>query len=368
MVKYILKIAFFILILCFVGCKSPDNNIVKIGVIIPLTGDYAEYGKNIKNALEICCEEFEHSKNKYKYELIFEDDQAQPKIAISAMEKLVNTDKVKYVIGGFTSSSSVAISPIAEKNKVILFSPSSSTPKLSYNTPYFFRNWPSDEIQAKEYANYTFNQFKKSNVSTVYSISDYGMYANQTFSEHFNKLGGEIVGQYGYSPDNKDFKTIIAKLIKDKPDAVWLFGYYSEMGPFLKQARSLGLKTQFFGQEGIESVELLNIAKEGANGLIYFVPSFNQENPNAKEFSQKYQQKYGKDPEVFGAHAYDVLNIYHLLIEQFENNPEIIKDEIINIKNYSGVSGITSFDEEGNAIQSLMIKIINNHQFTLYKN
>ena len=152
-----LVLLLFTVLLLF-GCKQ-NNNIVKIGVIIPLTGEYADYGKNIQYALTIAKDEISKEKNKYHYELLYEDDQADPKMAVSAIKKLISVNHVKFIIGGFTSSSSVAIYPIAEENKVILFSPSSSTPKLSTNTPYFFRNWPSDEIQAKKFADYTFDEF-----------------------------------------------------------------------------------------------------------------------------------------------------------------------------------------------------------------
>ena len=349
----------------FNACINTHQNqeTIKVGVIIPLTGEYAEYGKNIQNALNIALKEIINKDNKYHYELIFEDDQAKPKMAISAIKKLISADKIKYIIGGFTSSSSVAIYPIAEKNRVILFSPSSSTPKLTKNTPYFFRNWPSDEVQAKKYAEYTFNEFNKKKVSTVYSLSDYGVFANKVFSQHFEKLGGSVLGQHGYNPNNTEFRTIITKLIEENPESVWLFGYYNEMGPFLKQAKALGLNTQFFGQEGIESEDLIKIAGIGANGLIYFVPYFNPKDGKAKEFAETYKKKYSKNPEVFGAHAYDVLNIYYFLIEKYGNNEEIIKDKILKIQDYNGISGITSFDKDGNATKPLMIKTIKNMKF-----
>lgn len=355
-----------ILSVTFIMYSCETEKAINIGVVVPLTGDYAEYGKNIKTALEVGLEDISKMNNQYKYRLIFEDDQAQPKTAVSAINKLIYTDKVKYMIGGFTSASSVAMYPIAEKNKVILFSPSSSTPELSENTPYFFRNWPSDEIQAKEYASYTYNDFGKKKVSTVYSISDYGVFANKFFCETFSSLGGEILGQYGYYPNTKDFKTMISKIISENPDAVWLFGYYSEMGVFLKQAKNLGLNTQFFGQEGIEGEDLIETAGDGANGLIYFVPNFNESSVKAKDFISKYKKISLKAPEVFGAHAYDVLLIYHSLIEQFGDDVESVKNKIPYVK-YNGVSGSISFDKEGNSIQDLMIKQIINKKFVSYE-
>jgi len=348
--------------------KAGKKQEVRIGVIIPLTGDYANYGNNIKNALEICFEDIMQEKNKYEYKLIFEDDQAKPKMATSAINKLIFTDNVKIIIGGFTSSSSVAIEPIAEQNQVLLFSPSTSTPILTSNTPYFFRNYPSDETQAKGYAEMISNKFGLKTVSTVYSMSDYGMFANEVFAEKISELGGSVLGQHGYPPNTKDFRTIIAKLKKENPKGVMLLGYYNEITPLLMQARSLDFKTQFFGQEGIESEELLNIAKESAEGLIYFVPNFDPESPYANDFVNKYVEKHGSEPENFGAHAYDVLKILWQLIEQFGNNPEVIKDEIVKIKNYNGVSGITSFDEDGNIIEShIMVKTINNNKFKMYE-
>lgn len=357
-----------ILSVTFIIYSCETEKAINIGVVVPLTGDYAEYGKNIKTALEIGLEDISKMNNQYKYRLIFEDDQAQPKAAVSAINKLIYTDKVKYIIGGFTSASSVAMYPIAEKNKVILFSPSSSTPELSENTPYFFRNWPSDEIQAKEYASYTYNDFGKKKVSTVYSISDYGVFANKIFCETFLSLGGEVLGQYGYYPNTKDFKTMISKIISENPDAVWLFGYYSEMGVFLKQAKNLGLNTQFFGQEGIEGEDLIKTAGDGANGLIYFVPYFDASTDEAKQFISSYKKVTGHKPEVFGAHAYDVLMIYYNLIEKYGNNSDDIALGIPKIKNYEGLSGSISFDAEGNAVQDLMIKIIKEQKFTEYDN
>lgn len=363
MKKFIL---FLFSLFIIIGCCKNKEETVKIGVIVPLTGEYGEYGKNIQKALSIALEFISKEDNKFKYELIFEDDQAQPKVAVSAVKKLINIDKVKYIIGGFTSASSVAINPIAEKDSVILFSPSSSTPKLSEGTPYFFRNWPSDKVQAKKYAEYTYNKFQKKQISTVYSLSDYGVFANEIFRERFEELGGKVNGQYGYNPNNTDFRTIITKIIREKPDAVWLFGYYSEMGPFLKQAKEMGLKTQFFGQEGIESEQLIEVAGEGANGLIYFVPYFNPDEGKAKEFAEAYENKYHSAPEVFGAHAFDVIMIYVYLIEKFGNNSETVRKEITNIIDYNGISGITSFDKEGNAYQPLMIKVIHNKTFINY--
>ncbi|MDO9578536.1 MAG: ABC transporter substrate-binding protein, partial [Candidatus Cloacimonadales bacterium] len=143
---FVLSIAVIMIIssLGFVGCSKKDN-VIKIGSILPLTGDAAVYGQWAKQGLELAVNELNNNTNqKKKIKIIYEDDQCGPQAGVNSYHKLVNVDKVKVIIGALCSSSTMAIEPLANKDKVLLFSPGSSSPLLSNSGPYFFRNWPSD--------------------------------------------------------------------------------------------------------------------------------------------------------------------------------------------------------------------------------
>ncbi len=116
------------------GPAADINGTIKIGVVLPLTGNYAEYGQNVLPALQLVADELNRQGGP-KVSLLVQDDQAQPKQAVSALQKLIQVDGVRFVIGGFTSASSIAMYPIAERAGVLMFSSSSSTPSLTKNTP-----------------------------------------------------------------------------------------------------------------------------------------------------------------------------------------------------------------------------------------
>jgi branched-chain amino acid transport system substrate-binding protein len=343
-----------------------DDTTIKVGTVLPLTGNYAEYGQNVLPALQLASDELNQQAGK-KISLVVEDDQAQPKQSVSALQKLIQVDGVRFVIGGFTSASSIAMYPVAERAGVLMFSPSSSTPALTANTPLFFRNWPSDAAQAQVFARETLERFKKPSCNILYSNSEYGVNANALFVAAYQALGGKIPVTESYQPNATDYRAQINKFLANPTDCVWLFGYYSEVGQFLKQARELGLKVQFFGQEGIEGQQLLDIAGKAADGLIYFVPAFNPDTPAAARFIAKYKEKTGHPPEIFAAHGYDALNILTGAIRKVGADPKKVAADLPTVKDYPGVAGTTSIDENGDAVKPVMTKTIRDGKFVVYQ-
>jgi len=347
------------------GGKAPR---LTIGAVLPLTGQYAEYGENVLGALQVAAEDIKR-RDSVNVRIIAEDDQGEPSKAVSALQKLINADRVKFVIGGFTSSCSEAMYPIAEWNGVLLFSPSTSTPTLSEDTPLFFRNWPSDVDQARSFADLTLNRFGKKSASLLYARSEYGVDVKELFREAFEGLGGKVVLQQAYKPKATDLRVHVKRFQDNPADCIWLFGYYSEMGHFLKQAHELGLHVQFFGQEGIEAAQLLALAGEGAEGVIYFVPAFD---PNAgsrcvRRFVSAFKAKLNREPDFVSAHAYDALHILADGIQAVGPDPKKVAEYLLKVKEYPGVAGLTTFDENGDAKKPLMVKTIKNGKFVPWK-
>ena len=351
------------------GGHARKNTVeVTIGAVLPLTGNNAECGQSALTALQVAAEEIDQH-GCLRIHLVTEDDQAKSSRAVSAMQKLITEAGARFVIGGFTSSCSEAMYPIAERAGVLMFSSSTSTPSLSEDTPLFFRNWPSDRDQARIFAGQTIHRFKKKSVSLLYSNTEYGVDVSAIFQEAYEGLGGKVVIAEAYKPAATDFQTQIKRFLDNPADGIWLFGYYNEMGHFLKQAREGGLRTQFFGQEGIEATELLEIAGEGAEELIYFVPVFDpgDDSREVRRFVRAFKAKLGREPDVVAAHAYDALHILARSIEAVGPDPQKVAKHLSTVKDYPGVSGLTTLDENGDAKKPVMAKTIQNGRFVRWK-
>lgn len=341
---------------------------ITIGAVLPLTGSYAEYGENVLAALRVAEAEVNRS-GSLRIRLVAKDDQADPAKAVSALQDLISLAGVQFVIGGFTSSCSEAMYPLAERSGVLMFSSSTSTPNLTEDTPLFFRNWPSDRDQARVFADQTINRFKRRAASLLYSHSEYGVDVKALFREAYEGLGGKVVIEEAYKPKSTDFQTQIKRFLNNPADCIWLFGYYDEMGHFLRQASELGLQTQFFGQEGIEGAKLLEIAGAGAEGLIYLVPAFdpNENSPRVQRFVNAFKAKVGREPGVVAAHAYDALHILAHSIQAVGPEPRKVAQHLLKVKDYPGVAGLTTFDEHGDAKKPVMAKTIQSGKFVPWK-
>ena len=355
--------------LLFTNCaKKPAE--FAIGAICPLTGDAAVYGAWFKKGLDLAVEEINAAGgiNGIKVKIIYEDSRALPEDGVSAMSKLVNIQKVPVVIGAMASSVTLAVAPIAERTKTVLISPASSSPKITQAGDYIFRNWPSDLFEGREMADFAYSELGIKKIAILYINNDYGLGIKEVFEKHFERLGGEIIITERYEQGGTDFRTQLTKIKDRQPEAIYLPTMAKEAGLILKQAKEIGVKSRFLSIMGIEAPTMLEIAGDAAEGVIYSYPGFDPDSPYdiVQEFQEKYKVKYGEKAEAFAAHAYDAMKIVALAIERGGYTPEGIKDALYKIKDFPGVAGLTTFDENGDVIKQVMIKIIKEGKFHIY--
>jgi branched-chain amino acid transport system substrate-binding protein len=358
----IIGIVVVALVILLVVMQMRNKPVIKIGVITPLTGPAAKYGIATKNGLELAAEEIEKTTKK-ELLLIYEDSKMDPKEAVNALRKLM-VDKVKVVIGATTSSEFLAMAPIAEENEIILFTPSASTPKISQAGDYIFRNCYSDIFEATKMADYIFTHTSYRKIAVLYINNDYGVGMKNTFKIFFEKKGGNIILEEAYDPQERDFKTYLLKIKENKPDGIYLVGY-AEMGYILRQAKEMGIYYPIFSCIMFEDPDIIKIAQEAAEGVVYTYPSYNpmSEKDIIKEFVEKYRKKYNEIPNIYAATAYDALKILYMAIEIAGYSPEKIKEKLYSIRDYPGVTGSTSFDANGDVIKPVGIKKVENGEF-----
>lgn len=353
----------FLVIVFMSGCVEERE--VKIGVITPLTGSAAKYGSRAKWGIDLAEKHIKSSSDASpKIKLIYEDSKTDPKEAVNALQKLIIVDKVGVVIGAVTSSEFLAMTPIAEKNHVVLLTPSASSPKITEAGDYIFRNTYSDFYEGKKMADYIFNETQHRNVAVLYINNDYGVGLRDAFKQEFEKLGGKVVLENTYDSDEKDFRIHLAKLKRVNAQVLYLVGY-AEMGYILKQAKELKILLPTFSCIMFEDANIIKIARNTTDGVIYAYPAYFPESEEniVRKFVNDYKEEYGEEPNIYAATSYDALKILYLAMKKGDVTSEKIKTALYSIRSYPAVTGETSFDVNGDCVKSIGIKKVENGLF-----
>jgi branched-chain amino acid transport system substrate-binding protein len=354
-------IAIFIAI--FTSCNQLKTDEIRIGAALPLTGDIASYGKSAKNGIELAIEQInKDTSNKIKLIIDYQDTKGEKQTAVNIIQKFATIDKYPVVIGEAASSVSQAMIPIATSNKVVQISPISSSPELTADD-YFFRVCPSDAFQATISADWvTSDGFKK--VGILYVNNAWGKSLMELFKLNFERNGGKVITIESTNEGDKDFKTQIAKLLHSNIDVIYCPTYGKEGGIILKQFQELGNTLNIYGADVWSSPELLTTAKNAAEGVKIVKPS-ELSSSSYNTFKIAFQKKYKSEPDVYAAYSYDILMI---LNNAFKNNPQItgtqLKNYLLNMPVYTGVTGPTKFDSNGDCNTKPFIKqVIRNGRY-----
>lgn len=349
------------------GCAK-EENVIRIGAILPLTGSAARYGTWIQEALEIGKEEINSTGgiNGKKLDIIYEDDQADPKIAANAMQKLASIDKVPIVFGSWASSCVLSQAPIGERTHTVIIGEAIS-PKIRDAGDYVFRIQPDARYYIRKLVPFVYNELEMKKVCIFYVNNDFGLDQAKVFEAEFSKLDGNILSSEAFEQGATDFKTELIKIRARKPEAIFCPAY-TEIAIILKQARELGMKQQFFGSVPFENIDIVEAAGEAAEGVIY-PHHFDSEAENelTRRYQQAYMKKYGRRSEGFAALAYDAVRIIANVLEKCANDTECIKTELYDINDFPGVTGMTTFDDRGDVVKPIVIKTVRNAKFEKYR-
>jgi len=343
---------------------------IKIGAILPLTGDAALYGQNTKKGIDLKVAQINESGGIQgkKILVLYEDSKALPADGVAAIKKLAEINKVTVIIGDVVSSVTLAIAPIAEKNKVVVLSPISSAPAITNAGDYIFRIIQSDTYGGKVAAYFAIKDQGWHYLAVLYINNDFGVGLRNSFSMTVKELGGKIVSNEAYEQDSRDFRTQLAKIKKSNPEAIYLVGY-RETPQILIQAKEIGLKAKFLGTGLMEDPKVVEVAKAAAEGVFYTQNQYTSDSPEPKvrEFVKAFKDRYGSKPDIIAAYGYESMNVLHYAMTRSKLTSDSIKEELYKIKDFEGITGKISFDENGDIIQPMGVKIIQNGRFIWYK-
>ncbi len=331
------------------------GNEILVGEYGSFTGSEATFGQSTSNGLKMAIEE----KNKAggvkgkQLKLISLDNQGKAEEAAAAVTRLINQNGVIAVIGEVASSRTLAAAPIAQSNKIPLISPSSTNPRVTEIGDYIFRVCFIDPFQGTVMAKFATDNLKAKKVAILRDVkSDYSVGLADYFIAKYKELGGEIVADESYQAGEMDFKAQLTQLRAKKPDAIFVPGYYTEVGLIARQARQLGITAPLLGGDGWDSSKLYEIGGQAINGS-YFSNHYTTEStdPVVVDFIKKYKERYnGVVPDGLAALGYDAGRV---LIEAMDRTSELtpknIRDEVAKTKDFVGVTGRITMDDKRNA-------------------
>lgn len=322
---------------------NAEFEVIKIGVILPLTGETSSFGNPMKKGIEFAINKLDS--NKYKFIIL--DSQDKKNMAVSALQKLINVDKVSYVIGDVGSSTTLAIVPIATQRRVFLFSPCAQSPNLSNISPYFARCYPSTVEESLSAARFVYSQYANKQISIVHVNDAYGSALSDKFKEEYLRLGGEIVINESFESQQKDFRAILVKLKNASPDVIYLAGNQKEMGMFMRQYGEYGINAQIISNIAFLEKDCLEVAGATANNTIVPVTYYNPEDSQfggAYNFGVMFKEETGNLPTIAEAIGFDVVNILiDSLTKKQTDGPLAVASHIRELKNYDGASGMLNF-------------------------
>jgi branched-chain amino acid transport system substrate-binding protein len=338
--------------------KEPKE--IKIGAILPLTGENSSLGQDCKNGIILAADDYGFVK------LYFEDSQGKPVNAVSALDKLISSN-INLIIGDLFSAPTLAMIPIVDRNHVLLISPGASSPKLSNSSKYFFRNYPSDNYEGKILADY----IRGININTMailYPNNDYGIGLSEVFIEEFHKLGGRVLLKEGYDENATDFRSILAKLPGVSIQGLYLPGYYGSVGRIAVQLKEQKIKVPLFSNVGVEDPALIQIAGDSVENMVYTAPTVysSQNDPLTIKFKDDYIKRFRKEPGFPAAYGYDTAKILFSLIENSGDNPDLLCSQLLQGE-FIGITGKTKFNASGDVTKPFVIKLVKGGEFLLKK-
>jgi len=345
---------------------------IVLGSYMCNTGSIATFGQSSTKAMQMAVEEINAQGGVLgkQVKLIVEDDQSKPEEAANAAQKLIQQDNVLCVVGEVASSNSLAAAPICQDAKTPMVTPSSTNPAVTQTGDYIFRVCFTDDFQGVVMSKYALEELK-AKTAVIFSdvASDYSKGLSKVFRESFTQGGGQILGEESYNQTDRDFRAQLTKFKALNPDVVYVPGYYGEVALVLSQARQLGLKAAFLGGDGFDSPKLVEIAGEAAEGAL-FSNHYSKDDPNpvVQTFVRNFEAKYGEAPDALAACAYDAIRIVAQAIEA-AGSPDraALREALAQVKDFDGVTGKITIDENRNAQKSATILTIKDGKQTFVK-
>lgn len=354
-----------------------------LGVILPLSGRYAAYGKAVRRGIELALEQLGSAE--YPVKLLFRDSAGDADISARAVSELANAEQVLAVIGPLTGTAAEAAAARAQLERLPLLTLSQRN-GLAETGPYIFRSSLTSSLQAQALARYAIEERGLRSFAVLAPDNQLGREMSSRFAAEVAQRGGQIVAAQSYAGAATDFRRQILQLKGEDPDvpeqseptatseaeqeeptlpfeALFIPDYAERVGLIAPQLAYYGVRdVALLGINGWNDPELLRLGGRYVEGAV-FSDGFYRYSPYpfVQAFVNSYFERYGAEPTFLEAQGYDAVGI---LLTQLSRGEELSREDLRNalsqLQNYPGVAGATSFDGQGDAQKVLFLLQVQN--------
>ena len=321
-----------------------DSNEIRVGVMAPLTGDYAFAGEEIQRGITLAEEQL--ATEKIRIKVIFENA-CLPAQGVSALRKMVDRDKIDAVVSNYCVITLNAIRPIIEKLKLITFQNSSVSAEFMHSSPFIFSTWPSIEQEVDAIAQVA-GDTNLHRSGLIFLESPWGIgYAN-AFRKALSKRGLTPTVDASQAFDVHDFRSEVTRLQAAKSTTILAAHTGAVMASFLKQAQVMNISgTSIFVPSDNDDQAIVNAAGSAAEGISLFSTESPDLNPVRVQYQEQYEKRFGRKPGPLGRHAYDQIILLGRAMHDCKKDLACTQARIHATRNFEGASGVFSMTSNG---------------------
>jgi len=362
--------ALLLFMLTFLVIRAINKETIKIGFAADLTGKQAELGVQERNGVQLATESINAAGGikGHKLELIIRDDKGVPENAKIADQELINAGVVA-IIGHATSGQTVAGLEVTGPKKMILLSPTVSTPALSRLDDYFFRVYPSFLESSRAYARYVYQEIGIKNIAVIYDSdnSAYALTYSTTFTDEFKAMGGTITDQVSFASSKQpDFVSILEKLRKHEPEGLIMITSDVDAAFIAQQVRMMRWDLPLFTSAWAQTQTLINNGGEAVEGMnIEQAYDLSSQEPSFLDFKKRFENRFGSSPSFGAAFGYEAAMVLSNALE--DGKVTGLKQALLKVKDFKGINDTFSFDSLGDVERPFYLSTIKNGKFTVVK-
>jgi branched-chain amino acid transport system substrate-binding protein len=336
------------------GTVCAQETVVKIGHSGPLSGSQSFSGKDNENGVRLAIEELNAKPitvggKKIKFELLSEDDQADPKAGVNVAQKLIDSG-VKYVVGPYNSGVTIPASRVYNEAGVLVATVASNPKITEQGYKGLFRVNASDTQLGGKMALYAAKELNIKNVAVIDDRTAFGQGVAEEFKKQAKASGMNVVGHEFTTDKASDFTAILTSLKSKKAEAIFFGGYAPQAGPMVRQMKQLGINAKLLGGDTICVGEMGKLGGEavGENVLCAQGGAILDKAAAGPAFKEKYKKRFNQDPDVYAASFYDGMQMYAEAMKKAGSLETAKVGEEIHKGTYKGVAGTYAFDDKGN--------------------
>lgn len=351
------------------GDAANEDGTVKLGTVFAITGAVSAYGTPQENAIKMAIEEINADGgvlDGQEIELVNYDYTSVDTEAAQIATRLATQDNVDAILGSDTSGSSKTALQSSTQHGVPTLSPSASADGYTVGSDGNVEEWGwriafPDSYQGGALAQFAEQELGAKKVAILMdNSSDYSIGLVEYFEETFT---GEVVAKENFTAGQTDFNATLTSINEQDFDVLLVTGYYEEGGPVVRQAREMGLNQPILAPDGFGNQALVDLAGPANLNDVYYTTQFTVLNENEKvnAFVDAYTEKYGNEPDMFAAMAYDAAYVMRDAIERAgSENRQAINEALAETIDFEGVTGTFSYDDMHNPSKSVTILELQN--------